>query len=105
MLSSVLPTRLFDNVIQPMFFSVPPAESAVKIPRYFSFLVNLNLLIEWPAFAFSIVYHAEIVEVVFGGKFIDYSWLLPLVIGFSVDQTVASPRRWWRSTQKKPASS
>lgn len=83
MVITAQPIKMFDNVIQPMFFSIPKEEASRKIPQYFSFLLNMNLIIQWPAVSFSLVYHAEIVQAIFGGKFIEYSWLLPLVLGFS----------------------
>jgi O-antigen/teichoic acid export membrane protein len=91
MVSSVLPVRLFDNVIRPLFFSVPAAEADRKIPLYFSFLLNMSLLVQWPALAFSIAYHAEIVQAVFGGKFIADSWLLPMVMAFGLLNSISEP--------------
>ena len=41
---NVLPGRLFDNIIQPMFFAVKPAEADERLPQYFTFLVNANLV-------------------------------------------------------------
>lgn len=91
MATNVLPVRLFDNIIQPMFFAVKPAEADTRLPQYFTFLLNMNLLVQWPILAFSVVYHAEIVQVAFGGKFIEYSWLLPVILGFSTLNAFATP--------------
>jgi O-antigen/teichoic acid export membrane protein len=91
MLGNVLPVRLFENVIQPMFFAIPREEARRRLPQYFTFLLNVNLLLQWPLLAFCIVYHAEIVAAIFGGKFVENSWLLPLLIGFSVINTVGTP--------------
>jgi O-antigen/teichoic acid export membrane protein len=41
--------------------------------------------------AFSIVYHAELIQVVFAGKFVEYSWLLPMILFFSVVNSIAVP--------------
>jgi O-antigen/teichoic acid export membrane protein len=38
-----------------------------------------------------VVYHAEIVHVLFGGKFIEHSWLLPLILAFSTINCFATP--------------
>jgi hypothetical protein len=46
-------------------------------------LINLNLLIQMPLLAYVTVYHRDLVTAVFGGKFIDWSYLLPVVVGFS----------------------
>jgi O-antigen/teichoic acid export membrane protein len=81
--TQLLPIRQFGSVIQPVFFGVKRAESAVRIPRYFTLLTNLTLLVQWPLLAFAIAYHREFVTVIFHGKFVEYSWLLPLVMGFA----------------------
>ena len=91
MLGNLLPVRLFENVINPMFFSMTPADSVRQIPRYFTFLMNLNLLLQWPVLAFGMAYHHEIVTVVFGGKYAENSWLLPLVLAFGLMHVVATP--------------
>jgi O-antigen/teichoic acid export membrane protein len=88
---NLLPVRLFDNIIQPMFFSVKPAEADTRVPQYFTLLVNANLLVLWPMLAFSFTYHAEIVRVIFGGKFIEESWLLPIIMGFATINSFATP--------------
>ena len=36
-------------------------------------------------------YHAQIVSVIFGGKFIEYSWLLPIIVGFATLNVIANP--------------
>jgi O-antigen/teichoic acid export membrane protein len=89
----LLPLKLFDNVVQPLFFSVQPADAQAKIPRYFSLLLDTGLVLQWPVLAFACVYHFELVEVVFAGKFIDYSWLLPLVVLFSMLNIIDTPVR------------
>jgi O-antigen/teichoic acid export membrane protein len=91
MTSNWLPVRLFENVVMPLFFSMTPADAARKTPQYFSLLLNLNLLVQWPLLAFSVAYHQELVQVVFGGKFIEYSWLLPLVFAFATVNSAAVP--------------
>jgi O-antigen/teichoic acid export membrane protein len=91
MAGNVLPGRLFENVIQPMFFAIKRTEANQRIPQYFTFLVNMNLILQWPILAYAIVYHAEIVQVIFGGKFIEYSWLLPITIAFTTINVVGTP--------------
>jgi O-antigen/teichoic acid export membrane protein len=88
---NVLPVRLFDNIIQPLFFSIKPAEAKQKIRLLFTFLLDINLILMWPIFAFTIVYHDELVQVIFGGKFIEFAWLLPLIILSSVINSIAVP--------------
>ena len=91
MTQNLLPQRLFDNVVQPLLFAVPQAQAVTKIPEYFTFLLNMNLLLQWPVLAFSVVYHQEIVQVIFGGNFLEYSWLLPVVMAFCMLNTIADP--------------
>jgi len=91
LVTGLLPARLFENVIRPMLFAIPADEANSKLPRYFSFLLNINLIIYWPAFVFSLAYHAEFVEVVFGGKFIEHSWLFPMIMVFGLINTISRP--------------
>ncbi len=91
MMRSVLPFRQFDNVIRPFFFAVPKEHSAERLPRYFTLLVNLTLSAQLPMAAFAIAYHAEIVRVMFGGKFIESSGLLAVIVGFSVATVISEP--------------
>ncbi|MGB7738774.1 MAG: lipopolysaccharide biosynthesis protein [Steroidobacteraceae bacterium] len=91
MAHSLLPVQLFENVIQPLFFAVPRSEADQKVPRYFSLLLNLNLLIQWPVLAYATAYHAEIVQVIFGGKFLEHSWLLPVAVAFATFNVIAVP--------------
>jgi len=91
MATNVLPVKLFENIIQPMFFAVEPKDADRRLPQYFTFLLNTNLLLQWPIVAFSVVYHSEIVRVVFGGKFVEQAWLLPVVLAFSTINCFATP--------------
>jgi O-antigen/teichoic acid export membrane protein len=88
---NIQPMRLFDKVIQPVFFAVPQSEAEQKVPKYFSLLLNVSLMLQWPVLAYSIVYHAEIVAFVFGGKFGDHSALLPLIVAIGTLGTIAEP--------------
>lgn len=91
MAGNLSPLRLFDNVIQPLFFATRQAEAESRIPQYFTLLLNLNFAPQWPILAFSLAYHAELVRVVFAGKFIAHSWLLPLIALFSMINSIAVP--------------
>jgi O-antigen/teichoic acid export membrane protein len=91
MASQLIPTRLFDSVVQPMFFAIPHDKADARIPRDFSLLLNANLLVHWPILAFALAYHAQIVAVIFGGKFIEFSWLLPLIAAFGMINVIANP--------------
>jgi O-antigen/teichoic acid export membrane protein len=91
MSASLLPMKFFENVVQPLFFATPLQQADHKIPQYFSLLMNVNMLVQWPLFAFSLAYHAEMVQVLAGGKFVEYSWMLPLIVGFATLNVVADP--------------
>ncbi|MGH8242642.1 MAG: lipopolysaccharide biosynthesis protein [Steroidobacteraceae bacterium] len=91
MVRHILPMNLFDNVIQPLFFAIPPGEAEKRLPRYFSLLINTNLLLLLPITAYAALYHADIVTVVFGGKFVESSWLLPLIVLFTTVNIIATP--------------
>jgi O-antigen/teichoic acid export membrane protein len=84
MINNLIPQKLFDNIIQPMFFAVPAAEADVRLSRYFTLLIDLNLALQLPAIAFTIVYHRELVQVFFAGKYLQYSNLFPLVLALSI---------------------
>jgi O-antigen/teichoic acid export membrane protein len=87
----LLPVNVFENVIQPLFFATRAEDARERIPRYFSLLLNANLLLQLPVLAYGTVYHAEIVTVLFGGKFLDSSWLLPVVLAFATGNVIATP--------------
>ncbi len=91
MTQHALPARVFDRVLQPLVFAIPKDLASSRLPRYFTLLVNTNLMLQWPILATAIAFHHEIVQVVFGGKFVQDSWLLPIIAGFSTFNVVAMP--------------
>ena len=56
---NVLPGRLFDNIIQPMFFAMKPAEADGACRSISRFLVNMNLMVLWPILHSRVAYHAR----------------------------------------------
>jgi O-antigen/teichoic acid export membrane protein len=91
MVVNSLPAKQFENIIQPMFFSIPHEQADRNVPRVFSFLLNMNFLLDWPALAFAMAYHHEIVQLIFHSRFIEYSWLLPVMMGFATLNVIADP--------------
>jgi O-antigen/teichoic acid export membrane protein len=91
MAAGLLPVRLFDNVVQPLFFAILPEEAQRRIPAYFSLLLNTNLMLQLPILVYAICYHTELVRVIFGGKFVEHSWLLPFIVGFATINVMAIP--------------
>lgn len=88
MVSNLTPMRLFENVVQPLFFATPPEQAAQRIPRYLTLLLNCSLVAQLPIIAYATVYHREIVGVLLGGKFQDVAWLLPVIIAFGTTSNV-----------------
>lgn len=103
MVQHVLPINLFENVIQPLFFAIPAGEAAQRLPRYFSLLLNINLLLLLPVTAYVTLYHAEIVTTVFGGKFLESSWLMPVIILFITVNVIATPVTLVAQYAEKPS--
>ena len=103
MSSQILPIRLFSNVIQPMFFSVPKEESRDRIPRYVTFLFNTTFVLQLPIAAYMTVYHREIVQLLFGGKFVSDSWLLPLVAWMAAANRISDPVTYVAQYEEKTA--
>ncbi|MEX2343375.1 MAG: oligosaccharide flippase family protein [Steroidobacteraceae bacterium] len=91
MVSRALPTHMFQNVIRPVFFATPPAEAAIRIPKYFTLMLNTSLLFTVPITAYAAVYHKELVDVVFGGKFREDSLLMPIVLVFVTMRIISVP--------------
>jgi O-antigen/teichoic acid export membrane protein len=88
MTAGLVPIRVFENIVNPLLFSVRQEESAQRLPRYFTLLMNVSLLFQLPIVAFAMIYHREIVSAFFGGKFVEYSTMLPLVVAFATTNNV-----------------
>jgi O-antigen/teichoic acid export membrane protein len=88
MLSNLTPMRVLETVVQPLFFTVPQAEAGIRIPRYLTLLINCSLIAQMPIIAYTAVYHHEIVALLLGGKFLDISWLLPVIVAFGTTSNV-----------------
>jgi O-antigen/teichoic acid export membrane protein len=88
MVSNLTPMKLFENVVQPLFFATRPEQAAERIPRYFTLLLNCSLAAQLPILAYATVYHAEIVGLLLGGKFLEVSWLMPVIIAFGTTNNV-----------------
>ncbi len=101
MASGLLPSRQFSNMIQPLLFAVPASEAEDKIPRYFTFMLNLTNVVQLPMTTYAIAFHAEIVTVLFGGKFLDSSWLLPIIVGFATVGRLGDPVTYVAQYQEK----
>ncbi len=87
MVHRATPLRLLESVIQPLFFSLDHRADPKRVQTYFSLLLTLGLVVKIPILMFVTCYHAELVQVVFGGKFLEYS---PLLIGVFLFSTLNS---------------
>jgi len=90
MASNLTPIRLFENVVQPLFFAIAPEQARERVPRYFTLLLNCGLVVQLPIVAYATVYHQEIVGLLLGGKFLDVSWLMPVVLAFGTTSNVVA---------------
>jgi O-antigen/teichoic acid export membrane protein len=88
MVSNLTPIRLFENVLQPLFFAIPREQARERVPRYFTLLLNCSLAVQLPIIAFTTAYHQELVGLLLGGKFHELSWLLPVIVAFGTTSNV-----------------
>lgn len=78
-----VPDKFFFDVIRPLFFTLNHNEDAGRVTLYFQLLVKSSYIFLMPATAVVILAHSEIFDVVFGGKFLEYSALLAWVFVFA----------------------
>jgi O-antigen/teichoic acid export membrane protein len=91
MLGRVSPMHLLESVVQPLFVSLDHKRDPQRIHRYFSLLMTVALGARLPLLAFTAAYHREIVLVLFDGRFLDYSYLLPVTAMFSLGFVISVP--------------
>ena len=103
MINNLIPQKLFENVIQPMFFAVPTAEADTRLSRYFTLLIDLNLALQLPAVAFAMVYHREWSRYSCRQD-LQYSNLFPLVLALSIiPSSMSVPTRSLPNITSAPA--
>ena len=90
-LARVSPVYLLESVVQPLFVSLDHRKDPQKVQRYFSLLMTAAFTVRVPLFAFTVAYHREIVEVLFGGRFLEYSYLLPMTALFAIGFVISVP--------------
>ena len=91
MLGRISPIHLLESVVQPLFVSLDHQKDPERIHRYFSLLMTVAFAVRIPLLAFTVAYHREIVQVLFGGRFLDYSYLLPVTALFSLGFVIGVP--------------
>lgn len=85
------PLKMLEPVVRPLFVSMNYQKTPAVAQTYFSLLVTFSLVVMIPVFFFISRYHRELVEVVFGGRFIEYSPLLALVFLFAAANAIDLP--------------
>ena len=91
MIEHVSPIRMLNSVIQPLFVSLDYKSNPERVRKYFTLLINVALLVRIPVLAFTAVLHQEIVELLFAGRFLEYSWLLAVIALFSLGKSIGPP--------------
>jgi hypothetical protein len=79
----LMPHRFFLDVIRPLFFTLDRVDDSQDVTRYFQLLVKLSYLFMIPVTAYVAVAHRDIFEIVFGGKFQEFSSLLVWLFCFA----------------------
>jgi O-antigen/teichoic acid export membrane protein len=80
---SLMPHKFFLDVIRPLFFTLDRVDDSQNVTMYFKLLVKLSYLFMIPATAYVAVAHRDIFEIVFGGKFQEFSSLLVWLFCFA----------------------
>jgi O-antigen/teichoic acid export membrane protein len=90
-LGRLSPVYLLETVVQPLFVSLDHRKDSQKIQGYFSLLMTAAFTVRVPLLAFTAAYHRAIVEVLFGGRFLEYSYLLPMTALFAIGFVINVP--------------
>ncbi|NWF75455.1 MAG: oligosaccharide flippase family protein [Nitrospirae bacterium] len=78
-----LPTTYLIEVIRPLLFSAYSTRKDSVTPFY-QFMIKIIYLFYVPIFVFFLVFSKDIITVVFGGKYLEYSYVLVSVIFFQM---------------------
>ena len=82
-INRLLPLSYFLDVIRPAFFTYGTASAENNTTFFFQSLIKVNAIITIPCFFFLLLYSEDIITVVFGCKFIEYSFVLAGVFFFT----------------------
>lgn len=91
LIKKILPMHFFFGVIQPVMFTVDYKKEKAKAIRYFQFLTKLTYLVQIPIFIFIASVPAAMIDVLFAGKFAEYTLVLISVFAFSTLTAVQEP--------------
>jgi O-antigen/teichoic acid export membrane protein len=70
------PVAFFNGVIEPLLFTFNYGTQKRQVTQYFQFLVKVNYLAQFPILIAVAAVPEPIINVIFGGKFVEYSGLL-----------------------------
>lgn len=84
MINSVMPVTYLVDVLRPAFFASGNVYDTKKLNRNFQLLIKLIWLFQFPVFCFLLIFAEEIINLLFGGKFLEYSNVLKGVYLFSI---------------------
>jgi O-antigen/teichoic acid export membrane protein len=79
----LMPHKFFLDVIRPLFFTLDRVGDSQGVTMYFQILVKLSYLFMVPATAYAAVAHRDIFDVVFGGRYQEFSSLLVWLFCFA----------------------
>jgi O-antigen/teichoic acid export membrane protein len=91
MVQKMTPVSFFHGVIQPLIFTLDYRTQKNRAREYFQFLVKINYLVQFPILVLVASVPAQIINVVFGGKFIEYQYLLVAAFAFPVSYGFQAP--------------
>lgn len=85
------PVSYFFPVIQPMFFTQDPIKDRARVGVLYSVLLKLGYIVVLPMFAGVSVLIDPIIQLLFSGHFLEFSWVVIAVLGFSAISSMGRP--------------
>ncbi len=82
MIQKLTPVSFFNGVIEPMVFTLDYPRQRKRATAYFQFLVKINYLVQFPILVLVASAPEQIINVIFGGKFLQYANLLVAAFAF-----------------------
>ncbi len=82
MIQRLTPVAFFNGVIEPLVFTLDYNKQKPRARGYFQFLLKINYLVQFPILIVIAAVPEQIIHVVFGGKFIEYQYLLIAAFAF-----------------------